>query len=146
MFYGFYLIRKYLLVIYRTICMMLSVVIIDNQQEGSNKMKLQGRYVTDDRHGWIVISEDQIRLIGLSADDFSAFSYFRVLNGKTYFALEEDADAFRLIRRIKAKSFQFDFPETHEGFSSLIRTWSSIELLHSHKDQVYSQQPLMAAQ
>lgn len=130
--------------------MLLSVVVIDNQQEGSNIMKLQGRYVSDDSHGWIVISEDQVKLIGLSADDFSAFSYFRVFNGKTYFALEEDADASRLMRRIIARGLLINLPETHEGSSSLIRTWSSIELLHSHKDQVhfYSQQPtpVMAAQ
>ena len=109
-------------------------------------MKLQGRYISDNSHGWIVITEDQVKLIGLSADDFSSYSYFRVFNGKTYFALEEDADASRLMRRIIARGFLINLPETHEGSSSLIRTWSGIELLQSHKDQVYSDQPVMAAQ
>ena len=109
---------------------------------------LKANYFYDNSHGWIVISEDIVKLIGLNADDFSSYSYFRVLNGKLYYALEEDADGHRLMRRVRARNMTIDIKETNDGYTSVIRTWSSIELLHTYKDYCYSgeQPPMVAAQ
>lgn len=109
---------------------------------------LKANYFYDNSHGWIVISEDQVKLIGLNADDFSGFSYFRVLNNKLHYALEEDADASRLLRRVRNRNMTIDIKEHNDGCTSVIRTWSSLELLHTHKDYCYSgeQPPLVAAQ
>ena len=109
---------------------------------------LKANYFFDNSNGWIVISEEQVKLIGLNADDFSGFSYFRVLNNKLHYALEEDADASRLLRRVRNRNMTLDIKEHNDGCTSVIRTWSSLELLHTHKDYCYSgqQPPLVAAQ
>ena len=107
---------------------------------------LKANYFYDNSHGWIVTSEDQVKLIGLTADDFSRFSYFRVLNGKTYYALEEDKDYYTFKKRLDQRNIKIDIKEAHDGGTSLIRTWSSIELLHTYKDYCYSgEQPSMVA-
>ena len=54
---------------------------------------LEAKYFYDNSHGWIVIQEDHVKLIGLNADDFSRFSYCRVLNGQMYYCLLYTSDA-----------------------------------------------------
>ena len=109
---------------------------------------LEAKYFYDNSHGWIVIQEDHVILIGLNADDFSRFSYCRVLNGQMYYALEEDADASRLIRRLRDRNITIKIPEQMDGATSGIRWWNSIDMLHTYSDTYYSgkQRPMVAAQ
>ena len=90
------------------------------------------KYHQDASHGWLVIREIDVRKLGLTANDFSSFSYFRVIDGVTYFALEEDADAYRLMSAAKRMGIDPEIEDVDDGYTSMIRLWSGLEHLKSH--------------
>lgn len=56
-------------------------------------------YHTDPGHGWLEVSAADLKAVGLTAKDFSAYSYRG--NGKLY--LEEDCDASKFVAAYEAK-------------------------------------------
>lgn len=88
-------------------------------------------YETDPAHGWLVVAEIDVRKIGLTADDFSDFSYYRVINGATYFALEEDLDAGRFATASRKAGYPLEVQERSINRDSAIRAWPAITHLRS---------------
>jgi len=86
---------------------------------------------SDDAHGWLIVSHADVQALGLSADDFTHFSYATVIDGGYVFALEEDCDAYKLHTTCKAQGVEWNYTERTCSRSD-VRNWYSIELLQSH--------------
>ena len=86
---------------------------------------------SDAGHGWLVVSESSVKLTGLTANDFSHFSYTSVIDGKRVFALEEDCDAYKLHNASKASGIEWNITERNCKRSD-VRNWGSIERIQSH--------------
>jgi hypothetical protein len=85
----------------------------------------------DNGHGWLIVSAKAVEQIGLTADDFSHFSYTTVIDGKRVFALEEDCDAYKLHTTSKAQGIEWNYTERNCDRSD-VRNWESIERIQSH--------------
>lgn len=88
-------------------------------------------YESDPAHGWLVVREIDVRKTGLTADDFSDFSYYRVIGGVTYFALEEDLDASRFATASRKAGYPLEVQERTVNRDSAIRAWPTITHLRS---------------
>lgn len=78
----------------------------------------------DPAHGWLAVLESQAAAVGLSAADFSRYSYTR--NGCFY--LEEDCDAPKLLaawKRTYPKA-RIDIVDEHHRGDSPIRSYQRI--------------------
>ena len=89
---------------------------------------------TDPGHGWLMISEDQLRLVGMKPEDFSPFSYKKyeriehgaAAPGRWFYALEEDLDAAMFLAEAKRQNIPVITSAIHKNTDHYIRTWDSI--------------------
>lgn len=89
---------------------------------------------TDPGHGWLMISEDQLRLVGMKPEDFSPFSYKKyeriergaAAPGRWFYALEEDLDAAMFLAEAKRQNIPVITSTIHKNSDHYIRTWDSI--------------------
>ena len=80
-------------------------------------------YITDPGHGWLLVTIDQVEQVGLSACDFSGFSYRQ---GNTL-ALEEDLDMGVFLEAYQAKHKETPLIQAeHLGYDAPIRSWHDI--------------------
>lgn len=84
------------------------------------------QYEQDAAHGWLIVDASDVASVGLTAKDFSAFSYASQIDGKTVFALEEDCDASIFTTASRRKGIEYNVRETHSQWSD-VRSWPSIE-------------------
>tara|TARA_B100000768_G_scaffold175492_1_gene186985 strand:+ start:886 stop:1185 length:300 start_codon:yes stop_codon:yes gene_type:complete len=90
---------------------------------------------SDDAHGWLIVSQADVQSLGLSAEDFTHFSYATVIDGVYVFALEEDCDAYKLHTASKSAGVDWDITERTCSRSD-VRNWDCIELLQSHAKEL----------
>jgi hypothetical protein len=62
-------------------------------------MKTHFHFYADPGHGWLAVTQDDIKDVGLSVADFSRYSYH---NGETLY-LEEDCDASLFLAAYQVK-------------------------------------------
>ena len=86
---------------------------------------------SDAGHGWLIVAASSVKLTGLSAEDFSHFSYTSIIDGKRVFALEEDCDAYKLHNASKIRNIEWNITERSCNRSD-VRNWDSIERIQSH--------------
>jgi len=86
---------------------------------------------SDARHGWLIVSEEDAKRAGLTAEDFTHFSYTSVIDGKRVLALEEDYDACKLHTDCKAQGIEWNYTRKTRDRSD-VRNWNSIERIQSH--------------
>jgi hypothetical protein len=78
-------------------------------------------YLMDPGHGWLIVSRGDLAEAGLSPADFSSCSYVR---GDT-FALEEDCDMPRFLKRLDERGIPYRLGEQHTGAEAHVRRWAA---------------------
>ena len=76
-------------------------------------------YLQDPGHGWLIVSRGDLAGAGMSLADFSACSYVR---GDT-FALEEDCDMPRFLKRLDERGMPYRLREQHTDAEARVRRW-----------------------
>ena len=90
---------------------------------------------SDNGHGWLIVSQADVQALGLTADDFTHYSYTSVIDGGFMFALEEDCDAYKLHTASKAQGIEWNYTERTCSRSD-VRNWDSIERIQSHAQEL----------
>ena len=85
----------------------------------------------DAGHGWLIVSAKDVNKLGLTAEDFTHYSFTSVIDGERVFALEEDCDAYKLHTTCKAQGIEWNYTERTCDRSD-VRNWDSIERIQSH--------------
>jgi hypothetical protein len=78
-------------------------------------------YLQDPSHGWLIVRRGDLADAGLSPADFSSCSYVR---GDT-FALEEDCDMPRFLKRLDERGIPYRLREQHTKTDAHVRRWAS---------------------
>jgi hypothetical protein len=78
-------------------------------------------YLQDPGHGWLIVSRGDLADAGLSPADFSSCSYVR---GDT-FALEEDCDMPRFLKRLDERGIPYRLREQRTGAEAHVRRWAA---------------------
>ena len=73
---------------------------------------------TDDGHGWLFVSDEQLIGLGLNRQSFSAYSY---QDGAGVYA-EEDCDAAVVIKAALAAGHAFNFTTNNTSGDSFVRS------------------------
>ncbi len=87
---------------------------------------------SDAGHGWLIVKASDVKGLGLTANDFTHYSYTSVIDGERVFALEEDCDAYKLHTTCKAQGVEWNYTEIKMCDRSDVRNWDSIERIQSH--------------
>ena len=90
---------------------------------------------SDNAHGWLIVSASAVKELGLTADDFTHYSYTSVIDGERVFAIEEDCDAYKLHTTCKAQGIEWNYTERSCNRSD-VRNWDSIERIQSHAQEL----------
>ena len=84
-------------------------------------------FISDDAHGWGIVSAEQIKAARMSPADFSQCSY-QTPNGEIY-ALEEDCDFPKYLNRLESMGIKYEITDRYvpEGEDDNPRGWNRIE-------------------
>ncbi len=85
-------------------------------------MNLRLTFHQDPGHGWVEVSASDLERVGLTANDFSPYSYRR--HGR--FFLEEDCDAGVFIRKAESLGYEVTLVSEHTNNDHWIRNLPSI--------------------
>jgi len=77
-------------------------------------------YLQDPGHGWLIVSRDDLARAGMSPADFSSCSY---ASGDS-FALEEDCDMPRFLKRLDERGTPYRLCEQHTNGDACVRHWA----------------------
>jgi hypothetical protein len=78
-------------------------------------------YLQDPSHGWLIVNRGDLVAAGMSPADFSACSYVR----DDTFALEEDCDMPRFLKRLDERGIPYRLRQQHTGAEAHVRRWAS---------------------
>jgi hypothetical protein len=78
-------------------------------------------YLQDPGHGWLIVDRTDLAAAGMSASDFTVCSH---AHGDT-FALEEDVDMTRFLKRLDERGIAYRLREQHTNNDAYVRSWSS---------------------
>jgi hypothetical protein len=78
-------------------------------------------YLQDPGHGWLIVDRADLASAGVSARDFTACSY---VHGDA-FALEEDVDMPRFLKRLDERGIAYKLREQHTNSNAHVRNWAS---------------------
>jgi hypothetical protein len=78
-------------------------------------------YLHDPGHGWLIVNRAELASAGMSAADFTVCSY---VHGDT-FALEEDVDMARFLKRLDERGIAYRLREQHTDGDADVRNWAS---------------------
>ena len=83
-------------------------------------------FITDEAHGWGIISEGQLRGARMTTDDLSSYSYQTPMGN--IFALEEDVDFPKYLNKLDSLGFKYEITERYvpEGHDDNPRGWEHI--------------------
>jgi len=85
------------------------------------------KFFADPSHGWLCVPHNDVISAGLTAADFSRYSFVRAERTGTRYYLEEDCDAPKFITAYEAKhGVKVKFAESFCNSPSLIRRLPSI--------------------
>lgn len=85
-------------------------------------MKKIFKFYTDPGHGWLAVKVADVLRLGMSAKDFSSYSYTR---GSSLY-LEEDCDAPKFMKAWDAKFGKMDYVEKHTDKTHPIRSYDRV--------------------
>lgn len=83
-------------------------------------MKKIFKFYTDPGHGWLAVKVADVLRLGMSAKDFSSYSYTR---GSTLY-LEEDGDASKFQKAWESMFGKMEYVEKHTDGSHPIRSYN----------------------
>jgi hypothetical protein len=78
-------------------------------------------YLQDPGHRWLIVDRADLASAAMSAADFTVCSY---VDGDT-FALEEDVDMARFLKRLDERGIAYRLREQHINGDAHVRSWSS---------------------
>ena len=78
-------------------------------------------YLQDPAHGWLIVIRSDIEGIGLKPSDFSRCTYVN----REVFALEEDCDMPRFLRRMDELELPYKLHEQSVNGNAYVRGWAS---------------------
>jgi ParB/RepB/Spo0J family partition protein len=78
-------------------------------------------YLQDPGHGWLIVDRTDLASAGMSAADFTVCSY---VHGDT-FALEEDVDMAKFLKRLDERGIDYRLREQHTNGDAHVRNWAS---------------------
>jgi hypothetical protein len=78
-------------------------------------------YLQDPGHGWLIVDRTDLASAGMSAADFTVCSY---VHGDT-FALEEDVDMAKFVKRLDERGIAYRLREQHTNGDAHVRNWAS---------------------
>ena len=82
-------------------------------------------FAADPGHGWLLVTEEQMKEAGVRAGHFSRFSYYDP-ETRT-FALEEDCDAALFLKALEKSGIEPTiWNERHTDGDSFVRSWPPI--------------------
>ena len=83
-------------------------------------------FITDEAHGWGIISEGQLRGARMTTDDLSSYSYQTPMGN--IFALEEDVDFPKYLNKLDSLGIKYEITERYvpEGHDDHPRGWEHI--------------------
>ena len=68
-------------------------------------------FITDEPHGWGIISEGQLRGARMTTDDLSSYSYQTPMGN--IFALEEDVDFPKYLNKLDSLGIKYEITERY---------------------------------
>lgn len=77
-------------------------------------------YLQDPDHGWLLVSRADLISAGMSSADFTRCSYVLEDN----FALEEDCDMPRFVKRLDERGIAYRLREQHTNGDAYVRHWA----------------------
>ncbi len=87
--------------------------------------KLSLAFAEDPGHGWLLVTEEQMKEAGIHSGHFSQFSYYDP-ETRT-FALEEDCDAALFLKALEKQGIDHTIREQiHSDGDSFVRSWPRI--------------------
>jgi hypothetical protein len=83
-------------------------------------------FISDDAHGWGIVSAEQIKAARMSPADFSQCSY-QTPNGEIY-ALEEDCDFPKYLNKLESMGIKYEITDRHVDYADKDnpRSWDRI--------------------
>jgi len=83
-------------------------------------------FISDDAHGWGIVSAEQIKAARMTPEDFSQCSY-QTPNGAIY-ALEEDCDFPKYLNKLDSMGMKYEITDRYvdEDHRDNPRTWDRI--------------------
>lgn len=82
-------------------------------------------FISDPAHGWLLVSEEQMKEAGFQAATFSPYS-FHSAEFQCY-ALEEDCDATLFLRALDKQGIEYRVHEESTDNDAFVRSWDRID-------------------
>ena len=90
-------------------------------------MTEQFTFASDPAHGWLLVTDNQLKKTGLCPEDFSSFSFEHKWDDVQVYALEEDCDAALFLKALEKQDIDHTIREQiHSDGDSFVRSWPSI--------------------
>lgn len=83
-------------------------------------------FISDNSHGWGIVSAEQIKAARMTPEDFSAFSY--ETPNREIFALEEDCDFPKYLNRLESMGIKYEITDRQVEYTDRDnpRSWHRI--------------------
>ena len=85
--------------------------------------------ITDQNHGWGLVSADQLKKARMTEKDISAFSY--CTPNREIYALEEDVDLTKYLNKLDSMGFKYNLVDKYipdEEHPDNPRTWEYVHV------------------
>ena len=88
-------------------------------------------FISDNSHGWGIVSAEQIKAARMTPEDFSAFSY--ETPNREIFALEEDCDFPKYLNRLESMGIKYEITDRHVDYAHRDnpRSWNRISWMQT---------------
>ena len=86
---------------------------------------MQIGFISDPAHGWLLVTEEQMKEVGINAATFSLYS-FHSQEFRCY-ALEEDCDAALFLRALDKQGIEYRVNEESTDNDAFVRSWDRID-------------------
>ena len=91
-----------------------------------SKKQMSLGWASDPAHGWLLVTEEQMKEAGVQAATFSPYSYYSE-EFRTY-GLEEDCDAALFLRALEKQGIDHIVnEEVYSDGDSFVRSWDRID-------------------
>jgi len=88
-------------------------------------------FISDDGHGWGIVSAEQIKAARMTPEDFSSFSY--ETPNREIFALEEDCDFPKYLNKLDSMGIKYEITDRHVDYAHRDnpRSWHRISRMQT---------------
>lgn len=83
-------------------------------------------HLSDPGHGYLIVTSQQMQMLGLNEDNFSSFSYKNNERSPTQYALEEDCDAEVFFQTANELGIKLNVSEEYVDQGHAVQGWPKI--------------------